>query len=76
MTEETFQQEVLGELRSIKEGLWGIPGSGDHGLAGQVREVCTGHLTLRRQFLMLVAFLIGLGVLAGGGLGLSEILKR
>ena len=76
MTDNEFQGQVLGELRSIKEGLWGIPGSGDTGLAGRVREVCDDHLTLRRQFLMLVAFLIGLGVLAGGGLGLSEILKR
>ena len=76
MTDEEFKGQVIGELRSIKEGLWGIPGSGNYGLAGQVREVCDSHFNLRRQFWMLIAFLIGVGVLAGGGLGVSELLKR
>lgn len=76
MTDDEFKTKVLMKLQSIEEGLWGKPNTEDKGLAGQVREVCESHYILRRHFWMLVAFLVGAGVLAGGGLGISELLKR
>jgi len=66
------QGRMLVEIRSV---LLGVPDTDDRGLCGEVKEVSASHYSLRKSFWMLVAFLLGTGVLTGVGIGITDLVK-
>lgn len=43
-----------------------VLGNGDDGLVGDVKRIAKSHYNLKRNFIILVSFLAGSGVLTGG----------
>ncbi len=73
---ENKLEGISRDVSEIKTVLLGVPGnSTETGLCGKVQELSKSHYNLKRNFLALVAFLIGAGVLTGTGVGISELMK-
>ena len=53
--------EGMGEVRTVLLGA-----KGDIGLVGEFRELAKSHYKLRRNFWMLIAFLVGSGIITTG----------
>ncbi len=52
--------DTVGKIKTVLVGL-----NGDEGLVGQVSEIGKSHYKLKRNFWMLVGFLVGSGVITG-----------
>ena len=52
--------EAVIELKTVMLGA-----NGDDGLVGEVREIGKSHYKLKRNFWMLIAFLVGSGIITG-----------
>lgn len=51
---------TVGQLKTLLVGM-----NGDEGLVGEVKEIGKSHYKLKRNFWMLIAFLIGSGIISG-----------
>jgi hypothetical protein len=58
--------ELIETTNKIYQGMYGIPGTEEKGMCGKLNEVCDDHYKLKRAFYILVAFLVGSGILGGG----------
>jgi len=54
------------KLTRIEQAFFGIEGTEDNGMLGEFNTLRNSHYTLRTRFYILVAFLIGSGLLGGG----------
>ena len=63
-------QEMRESIRAIHQCLIGY--NGDPGLVQEFAEVRADHYRLRRTVICLIAFMIGSGLLIGGGIGISQ----
>ena len=76
MTEPDYEklwaklEQIDSKTDKIYQGLYGVPGTDDKGMCGQLKAVEEGHATLNRNFWVLVALLVGLGIIGGGVWGL------
>ena len=62
--------QALTSIVEIRTVLLGAEGEKDAGLCSEVKELQKGQTTLNRNFWVLVALLVGLGLLGGGVWGL------
>lgn len=63
-------------IQEVHQGMYGVPGTDDRGLMGDMRDMRgringlgTSHGRLKRNFWILVGILTGLGVLGGSTYG-------
>ena len=68
MTLTKEERLIIDETREsqIKLNTVLLGANGDDGLVGEVKELSKSHYLLKRNFWMLIAFLIGSGVITGG----------
>ena len=58
--------EVLSSIVEIRTVLLGAKGEEGGGLCAEVKELQADHTALKRNFWMLIALLVGSGILGGG----------
>jgi len=56
-------ERVESRTDSIYQGFYGIPGTEEKGLCGALKELLLDHNKLKRNFWILISFLVGSGVL-------------
>ena len=72
MTEHEIEkiEYLLAQLNirteKIYQGLYGIPDTEEKGVCGEIKTLRTEHNLLKRNFYVLISFLVGSGVLGGG----------
>ncbi len=69
MTEQDMVEKwdaIHADVTSIKTCLLGVENSSDDGLVGKVNRLDDEVGKLKRSFWMLIAFLVGSGVISGG----------
>ncbi len=65
-TDRQMLQETHDAMLSMKTCLLGANhGTNDRGLVGKVEDVCKSHYSLTTKFWILVALLVGSGVISG-----------
>ena len=72
MTDQENKQleELTEKVDRVYQGLFGIPGTEEKGMCGRLNDVCSETATLKRNFFILCAFLVGSGILGAGIWGL------
>ena len=73
MREEITEIKLM--VKEIRTVLLGVPGSEVKGLCGEVKEISDSHYDLRRNFYIVLAFMLGTGILTGASFGISELIK-
>jgi len=66
MTEQEWREELMTKVNSIHQGLYGVPGTDDKGLCGEVKRLAEEQSKLKRYFWTLVGVLVGSGVIGAG----------
>ncbi len=57
--------EIKEIVKAVHQVLLGLPGTEERGLCGEVKELSASHYALKKTVYIVIAFLIGSGVITG-----------